>query len=128
MLLKTGYFFIGVFSLILGIIGAFLPVMPTTVFILIAAWAFAKSSDRLHQALLDHPKTGPAIRAWRYNQCIPTRAKIAAVISMLISWIIVWFMTDWLISLIVGVILIMVMTFIVTRPSTTNEEQDNLPG
>lgn len=127
MLLKTGYFFIGVSSLILGIIGAFLPVMPTTVFILIAAWAFAKSSDRLHQALLDHPKTGPAIRAWRCNQCIPRSAKIAAVTSMLISWIIVWLTTDWIISLIVGVILIMVMTFILSRPSTTGKQQDNKP-
>ncbi len=125
MLLKTGYFFIGISSLILGIIGAFLPVMPTTVFILIAAWAFAKSSDRLHQALLNHPKTGPAIRAWRCNQCIPRPAKMAAVISMLVSWIIVWLTTDWIISLIVGVILIMVMTFILTRPSTTSKEQDN---
>lgn len=119
MLIKTGYFFIGTTSLILGIIGAFLPVMPTTVFILIAAWAFAKSSDRLHQALLNHPRTGPAIKAWRCNQCIPKPAKIAAVISMLISWIIVWFTTDWIISTIVGVILMMVITFVVSRPSTT---------
>ena len=119
MLVKTGYFFIGVTSLILGIIGAFLPVMPTTVFILIAAWAFARSSDRLHQALLNHPRTGPAIKAWRCNQCIPKPAKIAAVISMLISWIIVWLTTDWIISTIVGITLVMVMTFVVTRPSTT---------
>ena len=103
--------------MILGIIGAFLPVMPTTVFILIAAWAFARSSERLHKALLDHPRTGPAIRAWRQNQCIPRPAKIAAVISMIISWIIVWLTTDWIISLVVAVVLLLVMTFILTRPS-----------
>ena len=120
MLIKTGYLLIGVTSLILGIIGAFLPVMPTTVFILISAWAFAKSSDRLHQALLNHPKTGPAIHAWRRNQCIPKPAKIAAVVSMLLSWIIVWFTTEWVTSAVVGVILITVMTYILTRPSTTD--------
>ncbi len=117
MLVKTGYILIGSIALVLGIIGAFLPVMPTTVFILIAAWAFARSSDRLHQALLDHPRTGPAIRAWRKNQCIPRHAKIAAVVSMTISWFIVWFTTDWLVSLIVAIVLLLVMAFILTRPS-----------
>ncbi len=125
MLVKTGYFLIGITSLVLGIIGAFLPVLPTTVFILIAAWAFAKSSTRLHQALLDHPRTGPAIRAWRYNQCIPVKGKIAAVISMMISWVIVWFTTTPLTSLVVAIVLIMVIIFILTRPSTTGME-DNI--
>lgn len=124
MLVKTGYFIIGATSLTLGIIGAFLPVMPTTVFILIAAWAFAKSSTRLHQALLNHPKTGPVIRAWRHNQCIPVKGKVAAVISMLISWIIVWFTTTPIISAIVGVVLVMVITFIVSRPSTSDIASD----
>jgi len=121
MLVKTGYILIGSTALVLGIIGAFLPVMPTTVFILIAAWAFARSSDRLHKALLEHPRTGPSIRAWRHNQCIPRPAKIAAVVSMLISWIIVLFTTDWMVSAIVGAVLLMVMTFILTRPSETTD-------
>ena len=121
-LLKTGYFIIGIVALVLGIIGAFLPVMPTTVFILIAAWAFARSSDRLHNALLSHPKTGPAIRAWRHNQCIPKKAKILAIISITISWGIVWLTTSVQVSIIVGVILILVSIFILTRPSTTDEK------
>ena len=125
MLVKTGYLLIGTTALILGIIGAFLPVMPTTVFILIAAWAFARSSDRLHQALLDHPRSGPAIRAWRQNQRIPRPAKIAAVISMLISWVIVWFTTDWVVSVIVGIVLISVMAFILTRPSEASTPEDS---
>lgn len=126
MLIKTGYFFIGITSLLLGIIGAFLPVMPTTVFILIAAWAFARSSDRLHQLLLDHPRTGPAIRAWRCNQCIPRPAKIAAVISMLVSWLIVWLTTDWITSSIVAAVLVMVATFIITRPSTAPDRTQSV--
>ena len=113
----------GCISLLLGIIGAFLPVMPTTVFILIAAWAFARSSNRLHQALLDHPRTGPAIRAWRQNQCIPKPAKIAAVVSMLISWVIVWFTTSAIVSLIVAVVLLLVIAFILSRPSETDSCQ-----
>ncbi|MGD2119531.1 MAG: YbaN family protein [Chromatiales bacterium] len=108
---------LGVVCLVLGIIGAFLPVMPTTVFILIAAWAFANSSQRLHQALLNHPRTGPAIRAWRQNHCIPKSAKLAAGVSMLISWIIVWFTTDALVSGIVAAVLLLVLAYILTRPS-----------
>ena len=121
-LLKTGYFIIGVTSLVLGIIGAFLPIMPTTVFILIAAWAFARSSDRLHNALLNHPRTGPAIKAWRHNQCIPKKAKALAITSIIISWGIVWLTTNVQVSIIVGIILLMVSIFILTRPSTTDEK------
>jgi len=124
MLVKSGYFVIGICCLILGVIGAFLPVMPTTVFILIAAWAFANSSDKFHQALLDNSKTGPMIRSWRYNQCVPKPAKIAALVSMIISLIIVWFSTEgWMISSIVGVIFILILSFILTRPSNGLESK-----
>lgn len=115
---KTGYLVLGYVCLALGFIGAFLPVMPTTVFILIAAWAFARSSDKLHQALLDHPKTGPAIRNWRANQCIPVKAKVAAVTSIGISWIIVVITTNQTVSAVVAMILMAVVFFILTRPST----------
>jgi uncharacterized membrane protein YbaN (DUF454 family) len=117
MLAKTGYFIIGIISLLVGIIGAFVPVLPTTVFILIAAWAFARSSRRLHNALLNHPRTGPAITAWRSNQCIPLKAKKAAVISIIISFTIVWLTTNLLVNLLVLVILSAVVYFILTRPS-----------
>lgn len=72
-------------SLGLGIIGAFLPVMPTTVFVLIAAWAAARGSDRLHRWLHAHPRFGPAIRDWELHGAVSRRAKWLATWAMLFS-------------------------------------------
>ena len=69
----------------LGIIGAFLPVIPTTIFLLLAVGCFARSSPRLEQWLLDHPRFGPPIRAWRRDGSMSMRHKVVAVGSMLIS-------------------------------------------
>lgn len=69
----------------LGIIGAFLPVMPTTLFMIMALWAFANSSERLHAWLYNHPKFGPALQHWDQHRVIPVHAKIAAIGGMAIS-------------------------------------------
>ena len=70
-------------SLGVGIVGIFLPGLPTTVFILIAAWAAARGSERLEQRLLADPRFGPVIRAWRAHRAVPRRAKWAATWAML---------------------------------------------
>ena len=70
-------------SLGLGIIGVFVPGLPTTVFILVAAWAAARGSRRLEQRLLAHPRFGPVIRSWRRHRAVPRRAKWAATVAML---------------------------------------------
>jgi uncharacterized membrane protein YbaN (DUF454 family) len=72
----------------LGIIGAFLPLMPTTIFLILAAGAFARSSTRLESWLLGHPRFGPLIIAWRTERAIPRRAKIAAAIGMITGYVI----------------------------------------
>ena len=68
----------------IGFIGAFLPVMPTTVFILAAAACFAKSSPRLHQALLNSRLFGSTLRAWEEQRCIPPEARVVAILSILV--------------------------------------------
>lgn len=70
-------------SLVVGIIGVFLPVLPTTVFILVAAWAAARGSERLERRLLEHPQFGPVIASWRDHRAVPRRAKWAATWTML---------------------------------------------
>ncbi|HRF84450.1 MAG TPA: YbaN family protein, partial [Pseudoxanthomonas sp.] len=65
-------------SLALGIVGIFVPGLPTTVFVLIAAWAAARGSERLERRLLADPRFGPMIRSWREHRAVPRRAKWAA--------------------------------------------------
>lgn len=78
-------------SLTLGVIGIFVPGMPTTVFVLIAGWAAARSSPRFHAWLENHPRFGPMLRDWRENGAVSRRAKWMATITMSISAVILWF-------------------------------------
>ena len=75
--LATGFLVLG-----LGLLGVFLPVLPTTPFLLLAAGCFAKSWPRLHRWLLDHPTFGPPIRNWEENGAISRPAKRLAVGTM----------------------------------------------
>jgi hypothetical protein len=63
--------------------------MPTTVFLLIALWAFSKSSPRFHDWLYNHPRFGPALRAWREEHAIPGTAKglALAMMALSIAWL-----------------------------------------
>lgn len=63
-------------SLGLGVLGIFLPVLPTTPFLLLAAFCYARSSQRLYDWLLSTRRLGPYIRTWRENKAIPLRLKI----------------------------------------------------
>ena len=72
----------GGLALALGILGVWLPVLPTTPFMLVAAACFARSSPRLHGWLLGHPLFGPPIRNWEENGAISRGAKRLAVGSM----------------------------------------------
>ncbi len=75
----------GILSLIMGIIGVILPLIPTTPFILLAAALFAKGSSRFHTYLVENKYSGPIIKDWEENRTIPPRAKIIAALMMSIS-------------------------------------------
>lgn len=77
---------LGGVSLLLGLIGAFLPVLPTTPFILLAALLFSKSSPRLHHWMLNHPWFGTMIRDWQTYRGLRPKIRRRAVWMMAISF------------------------------------------
>lgn len=76
----------GIAAVALGMIGAFLPLLPTVPFMLLAAFCFARSSERLHNWLITHPTFGPQILNWQTYGAIGRRAKIYASISILVAF------------------------------------------
>jgi uncharacterized protein len=76
-------------SLLLGVVGIFLPVLPTVPFILLAAWAAARSSPRLSAWLENHPKFGSHIRDWRAGGVVRRPAKWAATLVMTPSAVVI---------------------------------------
>lgn len=72
-------------TLLLGLIGIFVPGLPTVPFLLVAAWAGGRGWPRLERWLLNHPKHGPAIHRWRDHGAVPRSAKWGATLTMLLS-------------------------------------------
>lgn len=84
------YLCLGFLMLALGIIGAILPVMPTTIFIILAAWFFARSSPKFEARLLADQRFGPMIIKWRERGAIPPRAKLYACLGMAFGYGMFW--------------------------------------
>ena len=80
--LRAGYFVLGILMLVLAFIGALLPLMPTTIFLILAVWCFTRSSPRLEAWVLNHRTFGPTLRAWRDQGAISMRAKAMALTGM----------------------------------------------
>lgn len=105
-------------SIFLAVVGAFLPVMPTTPFLLVAAWAAKRGAPELYEQLHQHAVWGPTLRNWRDQRAISARAKSLAVISLSASWLILWFLGAAQILLtVMAVMFICIALFILTRPS-----------
>ncbi|KFC63310.1 YbaN family protein [Massilia sp. LC238] len=80
--MKPIYNVAGVLALLLGILGLFLPLLPTTPFLLLASWCFARGSDRLHRWLLSHRVFGEYLRNFEAGRGIPLKAKILATVML----------------------------------------------
>ena len=80
ILISLGWFCVG-----LGFIGIFVPGIPTTIFLIIALWAFTKSSKKLRNWLLNHKKFGPILQNWESHRVVPRRAKILMVILQIVA-------------------------------------------
>jgi uncharacterized membrane protein YbaN (DUF454 family) len=87
---RLGWQSLALCSIGAGTAGIFLPLLPTTPFLLVAAWAASRSSPELHRWLHEHPHLGSYLRAWREERAIPRRAKYVALSLFLISWMGLW--------------------------------------
>ena len=105
----------GLTSVGLGVVGAFLPIMPTVPFLLLAAFCFSRSHPAWEQRLLDHPTYGPSLRDWRQRRAISRRSKVIAITSMAVGAAVVWFTIGWPWVLISLAVLAITGTWIWTR-------------
>jgi len=116
---------LALFFVLLGLIGIALPVMPTVPFLIAALWAASKGWPRLEAWLLNHPKYGPDIKAWRDHRVIKRRSKLIALVMMATGYLVLWLFVPqvpvWL-KAIVGVVLVVVGCWLATRPDHSPEE------
>ncbi len=109
---------LGVGAAALAAAGVVLPVLPTTPFVLLSAWALARSSPRLEAWLRNHPRLGPPLKAWEQRRAIPPRAKAVAVASLPLSGLLVHASGAGLaVTAAAGLVLACAGGWILTRPS-----------
>ncbi len=120
--------FLGSASLVVGVLAAFIPGLPTTPFLLLAAWLYLKSSKRLHEKLLRNKFLGGFIRDFHENKGMKKRIKIQAIGTM---WIMVLISSIFMIEILglkiivimLGVIGTVVMGFIVPTTDEVNKKK-----
>jgi len=106
----------------LGFVGVFVPGIPTTIFLIIALWAFTKSSKKLRHWLLNHKRFGPILNNWQEHKVVPRRAKILMVVLMSLAVILFYYSSQSLI-LTIGLIIILVSVaiYVISLPSKVPE-------
>jgi len=114
--LRWIYFAAGWICFGLGVAGALLPLMPGTPFMLLALWAFARSSKRFHHWLYNHRLFGAPLRRWHTDRVVPLSVKIVAYLSMLATFTYLALIADyhWAVPLASGC-LILVGIFVLSR-------------
>ena len=117
ILISLGWLCVG-----LGFVGVFVPGIPTTIFLIIALWAFTKSSEKLRHWLLNHKRFGPILNNWQEHKVVPRRAKILMVVLMSLAVILFYYSLQSLI-LTIGLIIILVSVaiYVISLPSKISE-------
>jgi uncharacterized protein len=103
----------------IGFVGLFVPLLPTTDFLLLALPCFARSSPRLESWLLNHPRFGAPLRAWRAHGAVPVHAKIAACLGMAFGYgVFFWLVRPRaVVALAVGMAMLSCAIWVVRRPA-----------
>ncbi|WP_237767926.1 YbaN family protein [Vibrio bivalvicida] len=104
-------------SLILGIIGIFLPLLPTTPFILLASACFMRSSPRFHRWLHQHKTFGPILTNWHQNRAVTTKVKKRGVIWILLSFAFsIWVVPHFWLKIGLVVMLVILLSWFIRLP------------
>lgn len=112
LILALGWVFV-----VLGLVGLFLPLLPTTPFLLVATVCFYHSSPRFHRWLLEHPRLGPPLQDWQQRGAISRKTKLVALSLIFFSAVLMWIVIPLLpIKFGVSLLLSAVSVFILTRP------------
>jgi len=116
--MTLGWLLVGI-----GFVGLFVPLLPTTDFLILALPCFARSSVRLEHWLLDHPRVGPPLRAWRAQRAIPRHAKIAACAGIGVGFASFCALVrpGAPLAIAVGIVLLGCATWIASRPAPAPE-------
>ena len=116
--LRWAYLLVGWLGTALGVTGAFLPVLPTTPFLLVAAWGFGRSSPVLHDWLMSHPRFGGTLRDWYEYGAISPWIKVVALAGLASSVLAVFSLTSLTVLRLLYVLpVVTTATFILSRPS-----------
>ena len=109
--LLLGFLFVG-----LGYVGVIVPGMPTTIFMILAVWAFKKSSPRFESWLLNHRLFGPTLRDWDEHRAISLKTKVIAIATMAaFTSVSIFFIKKPLVQAIVGFTVLCVAVYVWTR-------------
>ena len=113
------YLALGLFFVALGFAGIFLPVLPTTPFLILAAACFARSSRRLERWLIEHPRFGPVLREWRLRRAIPWKAKLMSLAGTSAGFLLFWRggKPDPALTIIVALLMLCGLAYVFSKPS-----------
>ncbi len=116
---RIGWLVLGLILVGVGLVGIFVPLLPTTDFMILALPCFARSSPRLEAWLLNHPRFGAGLRAWRLERAVPRRAKIAACMGMALGYGLFFLTMRPGVPLAVGIALALILSaaWLISRPS-----------
>ncbi len=113
ILITIGWLCVG-----LAFVGTFVPGIPTTIFLIVALWAFAKSSKKFHSWLLNHKRFGPILQNWESHKVVPRKAKILMVILQISAVIIFHYsLQNIYLTLLLIITLVFVARYVLSLPS-----------
>lgn len=122
---RYGWLLLAWICLLLGLLGVFLPGLPTTPFILLAAFAASRGSDRLHRWLREHPRFGSIIADWQREGAVSLKAKRVATLSMILCGLILYLSAPaWWMAAIPWTIMSIVAIWLWRRPLPANRSTD----